>query len=291
MSETVLPTFLVIGPPKSGTTWLTWHLGHHPQVFLPMQEPHFFDKDENYKKGLGWYGDFFSGANGKSAIGEKTPNYLGGWGDSDGCRIPERIAKVIPDVRMIAVLRNPVERAISDINHCVRTGRLGVFSSADRLILSRREQLEELGVLSRGRYARWLEAYFGEFRREQILVLFYEDDVVADPLRGLEKVCDFLDIDATAMMPNKDPRTSINKTPQENMLAYRVGRRISKIVPALKDPLRRSRNAVGRILPGAKKYPSAAGLRELYRHYQEENERLSELMGYVPSAWKIDTKS
>src|SRR4051812_23905676 len=115
MSSPPLPNFLVIGVEKGGTTWLHAQLKKHPQIFLPdTKEIHFFNKYSSnlierdyFKLGIGWYLDFFKPYNGQRAIGEVTPMYIC---DSEA---PLRIQKTLLSVRLIAILRNPVDRAYS----------------------------------------------------------------------------------------------------------------------------------------------------------------------------------
>ena len=102
----MLPTFLVVGAARCGTSWLDPNLRQHPEVYLPLNtsEVHFFDN--NYDTGIEWYEKIFQGVQVK-AVGEVTPSYHY-YKD-----VAQRIKKHIHDVNMIALLRNPVERAYS----------------------------------------------------------------------------------------------------------------------------------------------------------------------------------
>ena len=71
------PNFLLIGAQKAGTTWISAMLREHPQIFLPQRkELHFFNRRDNYERGLEWYRAQFGQHQGEPAIGECTPNYL-----------------------------------------------------------------------------------------------------------------------------------------------------------------------------------------------------------------------
>lgn len=71
----MLPNFLIIGAPRSGTTWIQENIKHHPEIFMPEQkEIHFFDR--NYAMGIEYYEKYFSAYDGQKAIGEATPDYL-----------------------------------------------------------------------------------------------------------------------------------------------------------------------------------------------------------------------
>ena len=126
------PTFLVIGAQKCGTTWLGKMLCQHPQVCGPAKkELHFFNKPENYQKGLKWYIRQFSTVPCAKATGEFTPNYFWTYdGNKTMCdqNILEDIPKLVhdfnPDMKLILLIRNPVNRAISAYYHHIRKGRI-----------------------------------------------------------------------------------------------------------------------------------------------------------------------
>mgnify|MGYP006439820863 CR=1 FL=1 len=121
----VLPNFIIVGAQKAGTTSLFRYLTSHPQIKAPFKtkEIHFFDggleSEDNYKKGLKWYKSHFplkSKMYNKLTY-EASPLYL-----FHPCA-PKRIKKDIPDVKIIILLRNPVERSISHYFHELRKGR------------------------------------------------------------------------------------------------------------------------------------------------------------------------
>lgn len=107
----MLPNFLIPAPPKCGTTSLRNYLAQHPEVYAYPKEIHFFD--ENWHRGIKWYEKHFKPA---KAVGEKTPAYFF---DRD---VPERVKDVLPDVKLIFIFRNPVDRAYSHYWHNVRVG-------------------------------------------------------------------------------------------------------------------------------------------------------------------------
>jgi len=177
------PAFLVVGAQRAGTTWLDRHLRAHPEVYLPLRrkEIHYFDRF--YDRGPEWYESFFP--RGKEAaryraIGEITPKYLFD-------RIaPERIRRDLPDVRLVAILRNPVDRAYSQYALAVRdAGERGTFEEFVR---------DNPDVVGRGLYTRQLERYLGCFPRDRFLVLLFEE-MMADAATTLRRIAKFLDID------------------------------------------------------------------------------------------------
>jgi hypothetical protein len=113
-----LPTFILVGAEKAGTSWLSRNLARHPDVFMAPGEIHFFDVDSNFRRGIDWYAGHFSNSGACTAIGEKSPGYLnlfraGKW----QAHVPKRVRATLPDVRLIFVLRDPVRRAISAARH------------------------------------------------------------------------------------------------------------------------------------------------------------------------------
>ena len=106
MRRGVKPTFLIIGAPKTGTTSLWALLSEHPDVFVfPWKGTQFFSK--RYDWGFAWYESLFDEGSDATAIGESSANYSLGPSDSP---VPQRIADYLPGVRLIYMVRNPLER-------------------------------------------------------------------------------------------------------------------------------------------------------------------------------------
>lgn len=191
MANQTLPNFLVIGTEKGGTTWLYQQLKKHPDIFLPeSKELHFFNRyssnladRNNFKLGLRWYGDFFNGYNGQRAIGEVTPMYI--------CdpEAPARIKDTLPGVKLIAVLRNPVNRAYS--HYWMAKNKNHVKASFKEII-----EQEEPRFIKRGLYYEQLRVYYTLFRPEEIMVVFYEE-VFENPSYWMAELSDFLGIDGS----------------------------------------------------------------------------------------------
>ncbi len=102
-----LPNFIVIGPGKTGTTWLYQCLAAHPGIKLARNTKETVFFADYYDRGLGWYEKFFEGLDGAAAIGEVSNTYF------FTPEAPARIAAAVPKVKLIAFLRNPVERVVS----------------------------------------------------------------------------------------------------------------------------------------------------------------------------------
>ena len=133
-----LPNFLIIGAQKAGTTWLAKKLCQHPDVFMPSQEIHFFNLKSNFRKGIDRYENHFANARNRAVIGEKTPNYLWIVEKNSGNHLPNihrNIHKHIPDAKLVVIVRNPVDRLISAVNHYRRYGEFSPFWNIDDIIL------------------------------------------------------------------------------------------------------------------------------------------------------------
>ena len=208
----VLPDFLIIGTMKGGTTSLYDYLCRHNKVETAFRkEVHYFDG--NYTRGAPWYrGNFPTRRQlqrlGQGAVtGEATPYYLYHQAAA------ERIAGLVPRASLIAVLRDPADRAISHYFHSVRTGMdtrpiRQAFAEENAYV-----QAEEKHVLrddytsdqhrmwsyvARGHYAQQLEEYFKRFSRKQMLILKSEE-LFADPQMAVREVTDFLGIDPVTL--------------------------------------------------------------------------------------------
>jgi hypothetical protein len=182
-------------------------LRQHPQVFMPTREVHFFNKDDRYRRGMGWYEQFFRGAGPTQVVGEKTPNYL--WTNgmppaTDATTTHRRIARLLPDVKLIAVLRDPVPRTLSAYKHHAARGRLPPDAPVDEALFgAHAARAQRHGILSMGRYDEQLADYRKVFDTDQLLVLLFERDVVAAPHEGLRRACSFVGVDADAFQPQE----------------------------------------------------------------------------------------
>jgi hypothetical protein len=198
-----LPDFLILGAQKAGTTALYAYLRWHPEITGPsFKEVSFFDR--HYAKGERWYRAHMP-VRRRSLVGEASPSYL------FHPLAPERVARLLPDARLIALLRNPVDRAFSHYQHEVALGRerLSFEAAVDREEERMQGELDRMlrdpsyfslawwnyTYVARGRYAEQLERWFASFPREQLLVLFTEE-LSADTARTYRRVLGFLGVGA-----------------------------------------------------------------------------------------------
>lgn len=205
-SSSELPNFLVIGAAKAGTTSLYRYLKTHPGIYLStIKEPRYFAFPETRPFFVGpgskrlniiWeienYRQLFAGRTSEPAVGEMSPQYL-----YRECS-PGAIRRLIPEAKLIAILRDPADRAYSHFCHSRRDGREPLSSFAAALAVEEKRIAAGWWFNSHyrncGYYAKQLKRYFELFPPEQILVLLY-DDMVSDCPGLLRRICVFLGID------------------------------------------------------------------------------------------------
>lgn len=179
MKNEIKPNFLVIGAQRAGTTWLYECLREHPDIYLPEQkELHYFDL--NLAKGEQWYLSHFANAN-ETAIGEITPNYYQYPG-----AIEEALV-LLPSAKLIFILREPKERALSQFS--LFKEKWGV-STVEQAIMERPE-FADLSL--QGKH---LKRIISIVPRERLLILFY-DDLASKPLEFLSSIYRFLNVKET----------------------------------------------------------------------------------------------
>ena len=196
--------FIIAGTQKGGTTALFRYLRAHPRIQMPrVKEVHFFDRDEHFREGNPDYGRLhahFDFAIPGITRGEATPVYMY-WQDS-----PARIWAYNPDIRLVVVLRNPIERARSQWQMETERGRESVsFSEAIRGEQERCRQAlpaqhRVFSYVDRGFYCEQLRRLWRFFPRDHVLVLRHED-LVDDPRGVVARTCAFIGAgDATVSM-------------------------------------------------------------------------------------------
>lgn len=181
-----LPDFVIAGAPRSGTTWLTSALDRHPDIWIakPLRpEPKFFLIDDLYAQGLAAYSErWFAEAPTHGVVGEKSTNYL------ESAAAAERMARDLPEVKLVFLLREPADRALSNYRWSVMNGmEQADFATALALEDEREATLApELryarphAYFGRGLYARLLRPWLDRFPASQVLVRRFED-LVSDP--------------------------------------------------------------------------------------------------------------
>jgi hypothetical protein len=287
--ELTLPTFIVIGVAKAGTTSVYRYLDQHPEVYVyPLKGTNYFGYDDalhwrwpeegpaprlrNFRvKTFDEYRNAFAGANGEHAIGEVSPQYF-------HCpTAAEKIAARLPEVKLVAVLRNPAERAYSGFLMRVRRG--------ERVGSAREELHPRSGHVLDGFYFRRLERYFDAFPRDQIKVYVFEE-FRRDPRATMRDMFRFLDVD-TGFVPDTSAKHNPANVPRSrvaNRLFYhpRTIRTAKAVLPSAAQDWARRVRALNLDTPPRLPGDLRAALLDIYR---PDVLRLEELLQRDLSIW------
>lgn len=258
----MLPTFIGIGPGRTGTSMLYEALRAHPEVYMARgtKETSFFTWE--YHLGLAWYEAFFEASPGIRALGEISTTYF------YDAAVPARIAEVLPDVRLFTCLRNPFDRLRSVYYYRKRAGRLPPDLTLDAAVRRYGD------LVADNCYATKLQAYYRYFDPDQLLILFY-DDLVADPGRFIEQLFGFIGV-ATGFRPEVlyqrvNPSASVRSRRVGTLAAGTAGFLRQWGLLRVLDWAKRSRFVRGVVLQ-----PVAAEAPEVHLH-EDTLERLLEI--------------
>ena len=294
-----LPNFLIIGVQKSGTTSIYNYLKQHPQVYMSsVKETNFFARDPNkapsdrplrhpnQKRIDTWekYCELFVEVTDEIAIGEASPNYMVNYPVATA-----QIKRRIPDVKLIAILRNPCDRAYSDYLMHVRDA-----IGQPRSLL---EQIEHKGkdsaTLRKGFYGEHLTAFYQEFDPAQIRVFLYED-LRKDSAAMMQEIYQFIGVDAT-YQPDTSARSQVAKLPKNqtfntlintrNPLRETTAKVLNSLLPAaavqnLRDRLNTLNQSPAKIAPLNPQERQA-----LINFYRDDILKLQELINRDLSSW------
>ncbi len=274
--ERILPRFIIVGCMKSGTSTLSHLLREHSAVYIPSGEIFYFSSNRLYQRGLDWYSRIFSKAskNPTLLIGEKSNSY------SYNPLAAERIHSAIPDVKLIWVFRNPVDRTYSNYLHQRAQGmEFHSFRSALALEKRRIRRNIFMGYQERSKYHLQVRHFLKIFPPEQMHYLLFED-LIRDPQEEMNRLCNFLNI------PHENIKTQgrhDNPSPAMRFvwllwLARRLFGRRTLAWHALQRFCTRK--------PGTKNPPMPADLRtRLKAAFVPHNEELARLTGLDLSVW------
>lgn len=232
MSSFMKPNFLIIGAMKAGTTSLYYYLNQHPEVFMsPVKEPHFFafegqtinfrgPRDQEIMQQMcvterGAYEALFRGVKDEKAVGEASAMYLY-YPES-----AERIKKYNPDMKLIVILRNPVDRAYSSYMHLVRDGREYISDFESALREEPRRIAENWVPIwhyqKAGFYYLQLKRYLDVFPKNQIKIYIYEEDLKLRPQQTMRDIFLFLEVDED-YIPNMEVLYNLSGIPKNRKL-------------------------------------------------------------------------
>lgn len=189
----MLPNFFILGVPKAGTSSLYEYLAQHPEIYMsPVKEPRFFSYDRNNPeqkkssllriKDLSGYEALFDGVNNEMAIGEASPGYL----TSDFAA--EKIYALLPQAKLIAILRNPIDRAYSAYQMEVRAGKEA--RSVEEVLIS------DSIIVQRGKYYQGIKNYIDRFGKASLHIILFED-LLNEPSSVIKGIFQHLGVDDT----------------------------------------------------------------------------------------------
>ena len=296
-----MPNFLIIGAAKAGTTSLYEYLKMHPQVYMsPRKETRFFavyQENLNFQgpgdltryyfvKDLETYRALFDGVTDEIAIGEASPWYL---------YLPkaaERIKQHIPNVKLIAILREPVARAYSHFWHSIREN-IEPITDFSQAMAAETERIENnwsqhWHYRQRGFYYAQLKYYYDLFKPEQIKVCLY-DDLVSDPITLMQDIYRFLGVDDT-FIPNTDKKYNVGAIPKNKTVAKLLKRShplknvLSTLIPSQKIRQQIKENLLNlNLRPKPSLQPEVR--RKFLAEYREDILKLQDLLQRDLSMW------
>lgn len=247
---------------RSGTTALNSYLREHPDIVVSStKEVHYFDSF--YDRGIQWYRDQFPDSESADAVGEATPNYM------FSTTALDRIKETLPGVKLIVMLRNPIDRAYSHYWHDRARGKTsGEFAEVVERELD--DSDPQLTYIRRGRYRAQIEDILERFPATALHVEIFEE-MVERPEDIFSSVCRFVDVD-DSFRPDR-LGAPVNSFIEFRSLALR---RVSRKLPG------RLRDVIGRLNTKAKESypPMPARIRDrLAGEFTRANEGLDDLVG------------
>ena len=275
-----LPTFLGIGVPRGGTTWLHALLETHPEINMPSRRKEIRFFDAHFETGTQWYEGFFCDPEEQErfrAIGEVSPQYI----YCEEC--PRRISETLPGVRLILMLRHPVDRAYSQYGFLLQRRN---FQGSFREFLASRPKALEYGY-----YSRYAKRFLEYFSRSDLLPIVSEE-AFADVPATCRQLAAFLDVPAGGFVLD-NATTTVNRStiPRAQRVAgigVSVARRFRRLgLEPVVDAARRA--GVQRVFQGAPVPRIDAALKaDLSRPYKEEFDELERLLEVDLSSWRSE---
>ncbi|HEY9714121.1 MAG TPA: sulfotransferase [Chroococcales cyanobacterium] len=214
-----LPNFIIIGAQKCGTTALHWYLREHPDICMSSsKEPSFFCNSElwpNFSRGTDWYKSFFTRP--AKAIGEASPEYTA-YPYLTG--IPERMHSLLPEAKLIYLVRDPIERIISQYVH-------NLYVIKEKRSLQTILQDFENDYVYRSQYFRQISEFLRYYKMDQILVL-EQEALMQNRQQTLVEVFKFLGVSSEFDSPEFSKLHHMNA---DRLGLNKIGRTISSLTP------------------------------------------------------------
>lgn len=292
------PDFIIIGAAKAGTTTLHHYLTRHPRIFMSdPKEPTFFARDERYQRGTDWYLSLFANASRDQLCGEASTNYTN-WPLYPST--VERMHALVPETRLIYLMRHPVDRAYShylQLIHNVRT------DDPDYKFRDTFEQHIEKddSVIQSSLYMQQIERFLERYPRDRLLLLFFED-FMRKPGIILDRFVDFLGLEpGFDFLANGNVSANINKNkefwlvrskltaplrslPGGQWLADRLSKKTRDRIYALLSRLPQKKRIEAEYIP-PKMLPETRA--RLLKYFHGPNEKLAQFLGTDLAHWSV----
>ena len=277
------PDFIGIGAQRAGTSWIYACLYEHPDICIPVKEIHFFSRKKNWSKGYEWYESIFNKCHQNTKVGEFSTSYLS---DLD---TPERIYYRYPTVKLIACLRNPLNRAYSNYMNDIKAGTIKSIIPFGEALQNHPEYIEQ------GRYATHLKRYLSFFSTDQILVMIYED-CLNDPLKFIQKIYRFIGVDFSFIPTMLSTRINVSRVPRFVYLDYII-MKVSEFLrnkgfhniwwPIKKIGWANKIRALNTKRTKKKQNINQYEKEVLYKEYEKEIEDLEKIIGRKLKEWRL----
>ncbi len=275
-----LPSFFIVGPPRTGTSWLHEVLSRHTLLPSPTKETRFFDL--HFDRGFDWYGAHFPTSTADRLVGEVAPTYFA------SAQARQRIAETIPDTKVVCIFRDPVERVVS-LYRLKRAYGMIPWTFEEAIV-------RDSEIMESSKYGANLKAWLRTFSADQVLATVY-DDLRDEPQSYVDSVADFIGIPRFELAPSQIGRVFTSETMTHPRNYYRTRsatamaewlklRQLDTVVAAVKkSPLLKFVLGGG---PPFTKLPADLS-HKLYEHFRPEVEELEALLNRDFSAWKLSS--
>ncbi len=272
------PNFLVIGAMKCATTSLCDIFAAHPQMFVSApKEPDFFCDDAVFQRGWAWYESLFVGAKGRVAVGEGSTGYTKQKLHPDAV---QRVAKHLPDLRLIYIVRHPLKRIESHWLHLIACGEN---------VPPLREALQKWPhIVDTSLYWKQIDAYRRHYPDDRLLVLFFED-FVRHPGVVIKRCYEFLGVDPKIAVADPSKPAHVSATMMVDMPIIGVLKKIP-LAATLRNMAphlaRKVTDSFRRPLPERPEWP--ADLRhDVIRQISDDTREFLKFYGKSPNYWSF----
>ena len=288
----MLPSFIIVGASRSGTTTMHQVLRQHPSLFLPKnKELHFFSNAKNFNRGVDHYKKYFRSAESQQIAGEISPPYFHKgitldehlhhhWDVEDDSA--SRIRALLPEVKIIVTLRNPIDRAYSQYWKNVGQGKEFASSFEDaidqELSLKRTHETDQACWLYKNRYSVHVEHWLSLFPREQILFLVFEE-WTQNPEKAFHDIYTFLGVNPIRI-------TKADLSVANSTRTQKGGGIFQALVP------KRSDSKFGKLYgkfattPGYSQTMDSLLRAQLNEYFNEDIEKLERALGFSLDIWR-----